>query len=537
MELLKSIRWICIFVLAISLANAQVRMGYFPDWLSGSVGTVDFSKLTQINYFALNPMDNAGNIPASSVWFTPANFNTVVNAARAQNPNIKILITSGGAPGSDNITARLSTVMASATARSNYANQLIRFIATNSLSGWDMDWEFPSATGSDKANQVTFLTLMRNKLDSLGTVMCKKLILSSTVGGETNHNESNPTHADYVSTSAAYIAALDYVNIMSYDACMSCHPTYTTDSPLAFAQEAVAGYSGTTLGTPAYTFNWPVSKLLIGIPFYADPSGAAYSTINASNSSTIFNEDVYGSYEYNGCPTIQAKMNYVKTTGLAGVFIWALGQDLTSTNQYSLLRCIAAYATSTGWTVPTYSSPCPLTVSFANVSGQRIGQSVVVNWSVTADENTQRFEVQRSTDGVSFSSVNSVQPNGKNQGTYSAMDLYPGSGQLYYRVLEYDNNQSITSSQIVPVDGSSELSVRIVPNPSATHANLIFDNLKSYDDAIISISDVEGQQVFYKQYGPGEVTSISIGQELGQGMYLVTIIAEGKTSVQKFLKN
>ncbi|MBY0424860.1 MAG: T9SS type A sorting domain-containing protein, partial [Cytophagales bacterium] len=365
------------------------------------------------------------------------------------------------------------------------------------------------------------------------------LTLSIAVGGETNHLESNPTHADYVNTSAAFIGYLDYVNIMTYDACMSCHPTYTTHSPLAFAQQAVAGYSGTTLGTPSYTFNWPKSKLLIGIAFYAQPTNTAYSTINASNSATIFNSDVSGIYGgYNGCPTIQSKMDWAQSQGLGGVFVWELGQDLITSNAYSLLGCMAARAVLKSWTVPSFSNPCPLSSQILEIKGQRQGQEVVINWKTVDETNASRFELQRSIDGAEFKSVNSIEAAGtpKFGKAYSLTDFYPGSGQVYYRLAQFDVEGKMTKSETIVISATSELALRLIPNPSEGYANVLFENLTSYTEASVWILNVEGKELFHKDYVAGEVTGITIGETLTSGVYFVKVVAEGKSTVQKFVK-
>ena len=349
---------------------SQRISGYFPDYqyAAGTVNNIQYNKLTHLLYFSLNPMVASGVVSTTtSTWFNLASFNAVVDAAKTANPNIKIIIVTGGAPASGdggsnggNLCTRLAAIAGSPTATTQFVNDIGTFIqgysrtvggVTYTLDGWDLDWEFPNylgATPTDTTNFRVLLQQMRTKLNTVGGVLCKNLEMSIAINGEPSKFQTNPSTADYLAPGVIY--SVDYVNIMTYDANVGSHPNYGGNhAPLVMAQEAV-----TALTSPP--FSWPKSKLQIGIPFYGRNNGGAsspYSTINSSNSSTIYANDVSGVQSYNGCNTITAKVNYVQTQGLAGVFIWELTLDRTaspaSAATNSLLSCIYSAVGSSIW--------------------------------------------------------------------------------------------------------------------------------------------------------------------------------------------
>lgn len=307
---------------------------------------VQWTKMTHLIHAFFNPMDNTGNIATGGVpnnspnaWFTTANFTNMVNTARTANPNIKIIISTGGAPapGDMNITTRLNTILANAAARTALADDLRDFIQNYNLDGWDFDLEHP-VTQTEKDNHQLFLSMMRTRLDALEATLCKDLEISIALNGETDQFVVDPSGADYVNPGVdPYV---DFYHLMTYDASYTAHNAINSSwplnhSPLIHAQESVRDFSNPP-------FNWSKSKMTIGIPFYGRNGAATsnYAAINATQTAAIYNADASGGYNYNGCVTITNKVNFAKSAGLAGVLVWEGSQDLNNSTGYSLASCL-----------------------------------------------------------------------------------------------------------------------------------------------------------------------------------------------------
>ncbi len=466
-------------VLISSSVFSQRIVGYFPDYqyAAGTVNQIQYAKLTHLIYFSLSPMSNNGTVStATSTWFNLASFNAVVDAAKTANPNIKIIIATGGAPASGDggsnggdIHLRLRDIAANTVAgsRAQFVSDIGNFIQTYSrtvggvtytLDGWDFDWEFPNYLNSNAADTTNFrnlLGLMRTRLNTAGTALCKNLEISIAVNGEPSIFQTNPSTASYLSPGV--INNVDYVNIMSYDANLAAHPTYSNHGPLSFAQDAVIA-----LTSPP--FNWPKNKLLIGIPFYGKNGGtsSSYSAINSTNSAAIYNNvsDVSGGFGYNACPTITDKVNYVKAQGLAGVFIWEVTLDRKTTPAASatnsLLSCTYSAVGSTIWTSPEMTC-CQKPALGNDISSCNSAYPITLNSATTVGSGTyvwKRIAPTTTTLSAAFTNTATV-TSGDGPGTYVVIRTETISGALCSRSDTLIINASLPS----PVFAASSISL------------------------------------------------------------------------------
>jgi hypothetical protein len=272
-------------------------VGYMPSW-EGDVNTVQYSKLTHINYAFLIPNTN-GSLQALDN--TPK-FQSLVTTAH--NNGVKVIISVGGGGGGD----AFHTIVASSGTRTAFVNNMVSFCNQYNCDGVDVDWEFPSA-GTEANN---FLTLMQQ----LATAM---------------HNNGRVCTIAVISTGATYITsgmftALDWLNIMDYDDNNFQHSTYQS------AVDCLNYWSGRGLA---------VEKTILGVPFYARDNRFDYSTLNYNDvlaAGGSPNSDTFQTYGYNGIPTITAKTNLAFTNGIGGMMIWELAGDATGAN--SLLSAI-----------------------------------------------------------------------------------------------------------------------------------------------------------------------------------------------------
>lgn len=436
---------------------SQRIVGYFPDYqyAAGTVNQIQYTKLTHLIYFSLSPMSNNGVVnTTTSTWFNLASFNAVVDAAKTANPNIKIIIATGGAPGSGDggsnggdLHLRLRDIAANTVAgsRTQFVNDIGNFIqgysrtvggVTYTLDGWDFDWEFPNYLNSNPVDTTNFrnlLGLMRTRLNTAGTALCKKLEISIAINGEPSIFETNPSAANYISPGV--INNVDYVNIMTYDANMAAHPTYTNHADIAMSRSAVIA-----LTSPP--FNWPKNKLLIGTGFYGKSGAVAspYSTINSSNSAAIYNNvsDVSGGYGYNACPTLTNKVNYIKSEGLAGIFIWEVTLDRKATPASaatnSLLSCTYTAVGSTIWTSPEMTC-CQKPVLGNDIASCNTAYPITLNSTTTVGSGTyvwKRIAPTTATLSGAFTNTATV-TSGDGAGTYVVIRTETISGAICSR--------------------------------------------------------------------------------------------------------
>lgn len=98
-----------------------------------------------------------------------------------------------------------------------------------------------------------------------------------------------------------------------------------------------------------------------------------------------------------------------------------------------------------------------LPVSLLNFSGKLVNQSTELEWRTAQEQNSQHFDVLRSTDGSSFSAIGKVRAAGSSSVTshYSFTDRSPLPGMNYYKLKSVDKDGSFTYSNTVAIKNES----------------------------------------------------------------------------------
>ena len=152
----------------------------------------------------------------------------------------------------------------------------------------------------------------------------------------------------------------------------------------------------------------------------------------------------------------------------------------------------SSYITISGIALPT---------KFMSFYAFKQGATANLTWTVAEDENNDHFEVQRSIDGRSFTSIATVgaSKNDKLSNTYSSTDnlsaLSGRSADVYYRIrqVEKDGTGSYSVVRTISLDKNS-VTVLLMPNPVVNSAKLII-NAETAGKAVIMIYDQNGKQV------------------------------------------
>ena len=111
-----------------------------------------------------------------------------------------------------------------------------------------------------------------------------------------------------------------------------------------------------------------------------------------------------------------------------------------------------------------YTPPSTLPVSLMNFSAKKNNGSIDINWTTDNESGMSYYEVQRSSDGRNFSSLQSVQSrNSVSRMNYSTSDNKPLNGISYYRLKMVEIDGSATYSKIATVQFATGNLVTIYP--------------------------------------------------------------------------
>ena len=329
---MKKLILIALVTLAFYLSsNAQKVAGFIGDWHPVSeVNRIQYDKLTDVFYAFMYTTSNGTTSPATAGGYTTI-LQPLVTQAHANG--VKVHISLGGAR--HNSAAIASAV--NPTNRANLITNIISAMDTYDLDGFNMDWEFPSAShATDLGN---FMTDLKTAMDNLGASKGKYLELSAAVA---------PLLWNTDGINQEFIDACDYIEVMAFDAggnCCVCDAQNHSSQEVAINTikkwtDVGIPANLATCGGNAAAMNVPIEKLVLAIPFYSNSpkTWASYKNFMGNTPEQYFNDadGVLGSYGYNSKPMIEAKVDLIMNTyGGAGVWCWELADDRD--DQYSLL--------------------------------------------------------------------------------------------------------------------------------------------------------------------------------------------------------
>lgn len=115
---------------------------------------------------------------------------------------------------------------------------------------------------------------------------------------------------------------------------------------------------------------------------------------------------------------------------------------------------------------------CPTTIlsgKFKDFSIRNSGQSTRLSWMIANDNNSNRYEIQVSNDGINFITIilAPASANGKYQFDIAAKPEYK-----YFRIKQTDANGKISYSAVQRQAGAETAALRYFPNPATDQINI-----------------------------------------------------------------
>lgn len=182
----------------------------------------------------------------------------------------------------------------------------------------------------------------------------------------------------------------------------------------------------------------------------------------------------------------------------------------------------------------------PLPVNFIGLVAERnpVTKSVDLKWDVSEEIDVAEYQVERSTNGISFTSAGSVPAKGKSIYTYA--DNNVPSGTLYYRVKSVDLDKKFKYSGIIRLadNASSSFGTKLFVYPTPTTGDMVIEHKKLDGKAKMAITSLDGRVLKIISPTPGSShTPVSISN-LPPGVYLLKVTDEnGYSETIKVIRN
>jgi len=180
------------------------------------------------------------------------------------------------------------------------------------------------------------------------------------------------------------------------------------------------------------------------------------------------------------------------------------------------------------------STPLPITL-LGFFASNIDNEYVSLLWSTSMETNNDRFEIERSTDGVHFEMIASVKAVGNSNTTqnYSAKDQNPVNGINFYRLKQVDLDGKSSYSQIVTVNFGKYAAPTMFPNPATSFFTVVAGMEPIKEIELYSVAGVRLQLV--KNDAANSSIKIS-SANLSSGVYIVQIRTASNIYKQKLLK-
>jgi hypothetical protein len=180
----------------------------------------------------------------------------------------------------------------------------------------------------------------------------------------------------------------------------------------------------------------------------------------------------------------------------------------------------------------------PLPVELISFEGEATKSGVLLEWATAMEKNNDRFEVERSADGASFTKIAEVKGNGTTsvKRTYSLRDAKANRGTHYYRLKQVDFDGSSEYSKMIVVENSTAAAAAILvaPNPANGQFTIALDNAEG---AQLQILDMNGRLVHTQSLSQGarELNFNTSTLGMRSGMYLISIKSAAGSSQAKLV--
>lgn len=179
--------------------------------------------------------------------------------------------------------------------------------------------------------------------------------------------------------------------------------------------------------------------------------------------------------------------------GGGGSFVAAIGTDGITVSDKA-----DGTGTTTGFdgSAIVCSSPAiTLPVNFGSFTAETTTGGAFLQWTTATEINTAYYEIERSTDGISFTVIGTVLANGQ-AGTYHFTDNTAGAGKTYYRIKAVDADHKLSYSATRFINSNQQqVSLTAYPSPAKDKISIVLPQSWQRGTTQLTLINTNGQVV------------------------------------------
>ena len=310
------------------------------------------------------------------------------------------------------------------------------------------------------------------------------------------------------------------------------YPLYPGGSLTARAQASGAAENESCISAVSIDCTTPLTPVISPSTITIGPGQTANFTVNnveagtwyalMDNSGTSFATSIYK-------PTTSSFSLITQPFGATGTYNLMLSAD-------KLSGCPASFEPA----IINVSTSLPVSLVDFTAAYQHNDNVVDLKWATSSEQNTVRFDVEKSLNGNHYFSIGSVAAVGNSFATqhYQFTDIQPEGTRIYYRLKITDTDSSVKYSKVAIVKLTQQLTASVAPNPFSDELKIGL-LLNDKQQLTFNILDIWGRHVrTIRMEGQRGLNSFRI-QGLGQltgGTYLLRIKTNEYLIQQKLIK-
>ncbi|NLR92214.1 T9SS type A sorting domain-containing protein [Flammeovirga agarivorans] len=181
-----------------------------------------------------------------------------------------------------------------------------------------------------------------------------------------------------------------------------------------------------------------------------------------------------------------------------------------------------------------------LPVTLVSFTGQKLDNSVELEWVTATELNAERFDIQSSFDNRNWVVEGSVLAAGNSSTTIEYNFTAQNNGEKYYRLVQYDFDGRFEVFGPLLFDSEVENKVFVYPNilDSGNDVSLFFDGEFSNQNVNITLMKINGQFIFEKVISIEEGSGVYPLQDIEgveAGFYLLRFQVGATTTTSKLI--
>lgn len=221
------------------------------------------------------------------------------------------------------------------------------------------------------------------------------------------------------------------------------------------------------------------------------------------------------------------------TGGTASTFIIEIDTD----RKDECIDVVVTFTPNGGTPGPTCEQlSAALPIELISFDAKIKNDIVSLKWSTASEIDNDYFEIQHSTDGRVFNSIDKMKGQGTTfeQQNYSFEHKNPSDGPNYYRLKQIDFDEKFDYSNIVSIDYRKSNSWRLFPTQSNDGITVDWSN--NFSAEAISIYNINGKMIHFETIDTDIQQKYISTQNFPSGTYFLKMQSGRSVSTKRFYK-